>query len=204
MFELYNVIKMRWVEDDLMYKDLPLLSGRKPLLPPNTWLYHQQKIHFLRDCAAILSIFISLLWRGTILIEWIRKPSSQTRSTWAGKAESSMLLLCRKHSRFQWGLQGLQHHFLSNSHRARLLGRAFGMWLKCQPHLRAEVQCSAWACWSQVSLLAPEGVGLDWEPRGLYWLCLRCVSWDWRNEWGEVGGVCVQKFPVLECTFQQF
>lgn len=56
MFELYNVIKMRWVEDDLMYKDLPLLSGRKPLLPPNTWLYHQQKIHFLRDCAAILSL----------------------------------------------------------------------------------------------------------------------------------------------------
>ncbi len=27
-----------------------------PLLPPNTWLYHQQKIHFLRDCAAILSL----------------------------------------------------------------------------------------------------------------------------------------------------
>jgi len=86
-----------------------------------------------------------------------------------------MLLLCCKHSRFQWGLQGLQHHFLSNSHRARLLGRAFGVRLKCQPHLRAEVQCSAWACWSQVSLLAPEGVGLDWEPRGLYWLFEMCI-----------------------------
>lgn len=159
------------VENDfLMYKDWPPLSGKRclcfllALSPAENSFPEGLCFHF--------SLAMEKVGSNKIGSE---NPAARQGSTWGGKVENAVLLLCHKYSRFQWRLQRFQYRLLSNSHTARLLGRAFGVQFMCQPHLGAEVQCSTWACWCWASQLAPEGVGLDWDPRRLYWLCLRCT-----------------------------